>query len=265
MRGLRPVLRLAMTRWRGWLLIAAATLVSSGVQLLQPWPLAILIDRIAGHGRPPSHLTIAALAAAQVALVAADLLLVVALSDLWVRHGQALVYELTVKLFARAQRRSLLFHGRSGVGDLMARITGDSWCVYSVAQSLLFTPAHALVMAIAMFAILHRMNPALAWLALAVAPLLAASSLGLGKAARRAAHLQRDSETRLESHVQQTLGGMPVVQSFAQEDRQLRQFVEMAGAAVKVQRRAAVIGGVAHPAQRRHGQPRRGRRPVRRR
>ena len=246
MGGLRPVLTLALSRWRGWLLVLAATLLSSGVQLLQPWPLAVLIDRISGRGPPPSRLAVAALAAAQVALVAADLFLVVALSDLWVRHGQRLVYDLTRSLFARAQRRSLQYHARTPVGDLIARITGDSWCVYNVAQSLIFTPLHALLLVMAMAVVLWRMNPTLAAWAVAVAPLLAVSGLGLNRMARRAAHVQRESESRIESHVQQTLGGIPVVQSFAQEDRHLRQFVEMAGAAVQTQRRAAVIGGVAH-------------------
>ena len=244
--GLRPVLAIAAARWRGWLLILLATLASSGVQLLSPWPLKLLLDRVF-HGHPAHpRLAVAGLAAAQVALAAADALLVVALSDLWIRHGQRLVYDLTATLFASAQRRSLTYHGRTPVGDLMARITGDSWCVYNLASSLIFTPLHALVMVVAMAVVLWRMNPTLAALSLGVAPLLAATALGLGRRARRAAHAQRDSETRIESHVQQTLGGIPVVQSFAQEDRQLRQFVEMAGAAVKTQRRAAVIGGVAH-------------------
>jgi ATP-binding cassette subfamily B protein len=244
--GLGPVLRLAMSHWRGWLLILLFTLLSSGVQLLQPWPMELLVDRVF-HGHPAHpRLAVAGLAAAQVGVVALDLLLVALLSDLWIRLGQRLVYQLTCRLFANAQRRSLLFHSRTPVGDLLSRITGDSWCVYGVAQSLVFTPIHAAVMVAGMILVLWRLNPTLAMLSVGVAPLLAASAIWLGRCARAAAHLQRESESHIESHVQQTLGGIPVVQSFAQEDRQLRQFVEMAGSAVRVQRRAAVIGGVAH-------------------
>ena len=246
MPGLRPVLRLALSHWRGWLGVLGLTLLSSGVQLLQPWPLQLLVDRVFNGRLAHPRLAIAGLALFQVAVVAADLALVVALSDLWIRLGQRLVYQLTGELFARAQRRSLLFHGRTPVGDLMSRVTGDSWCIYNVAESLLFTPIHAAVMVLGMAVVLWRLNPTLALLSVGVAPLLAASAIWLGRQARAAAHLQRESESHIESHVQQTLGGIPVVQSFAQEDRQLRQFVEMAGAATKVQRRAAVIGGVAH-------------------
>ncbi len=253
--ALRPVLRLALTHWRGWAAVAAATLLSSGVQLLQPWPLLVLVDCVFDRHPLPRllrplagspHLLIAVLATAQVAVVAADLALVIALSDAWIRLGQRLVYDLTCDLFARAQRRSLVFHGRSPVGDLIGRITGDSWCVYNIASSLVFTPAHAAVLVVGMVVVMGRLNPTLAALSVGVAPLLAAGAVFLGRLARSSAHLQRESESRIESHVQQTLGGIPVVQSFAQEDRQLRQFVEMAGAAVRTQRRAAVIGGLAH-------------------
>jgi ATP-binding cassette subfamily B protein/subfamily B ATP-binding cassette protein MsbA len=245
-RSHRTILALALSHWRGWLIVLAATLLSSGAQLLQPWPQKWLIDHVfRGHLASP-RLAIAALSAAQVGLVAADLGLVVLLSDLWIRLGQGLVYQLTCTLFANAQRRSLLFHSRTTVGDLMSRITGDSWCVYNVANALLFTPLHAAVMVVGMAVILWRLNPTLAALSVGVTPLLAVAAVRLGRRARAAAHLQRESESHIEAHVQQTLGGIPVVQSFAQEDRHLRRFVELAGAAVTVQRRAAVIGGLAN-------------------
>ena len=53
-------------------------------------------------------------------------------------------------------------------------------------------------------------------------------------------------DARIESHVQQTLAGMPVVQSFAQEDRHLRELLRLTGSAVRAQRRAALVGGMAH-------------------
>ena len=248
--GRKPVLQLALTQWRGWLLITAATLLSSAIQLLHPWPLQLLIDGVLGHHPLPhwlgtSHLVVI-LAGSQILIFMADQAMVVLLSDGWIRFGQKLVYDLTRKLFANAQRRSLLFHSKSQVGDLISRITGDSWCVYNVASALIFTPAHALVMTIAMGIILWKLNATLAVLSLAIAPLLAACAILFGKLSRGAAHSHRESESRIESHVQQTLSGIPVVQSFAQEDRQQREFVEKTGAALVTQRRAAVLSGVAN-------------------
>src|SRR5438874_9539772 len=44
----------------------------------------------------------------------------------------------------------------------------------------------------------------------------------------------------MESHVQQTLAGIPVVQAFGQEGRQHRHFMAFVGAAVQARRRAVL-------------------------
>ena len=90
--SLTPMLRVALRHWRGWLLLSLATLIGGGVQLLQPWPLQLLIARVlAGHAARP-RLAAAGLAAAQVAVVVADLALAALLSDLWIRVGQRSAY-----------------------------------------------------------------------------------------------------------------------------------------------------------------------------
>jgi len=52
------------------------------------------------------------------------------------------------------------------------------------------------------------------------------------------AHARRQAETGMESHVQQTLAGIPVVQAFSQEGRQHRYFMNFVTAAVRARRRA---------------------------
>jgi ATP-binding cassette subfamily B protein/subfamily B ATP-binding cassette protein MsbA len=245
---LRSVLRLALSRWRGWSAIAFATLASSLVALLHPWPMAKLIDDVlvADASAPHVPLTAALLAAAGVALFLIDSVLGWAIARSWITVGQRLVYELAGRLFAHAQRRSLVFHGQSNVGDLLSRITGDSWCVYNVAAAVLFTPAQALILTAAAVAILWPVNAWLTGLALCVAPLQALAAVYFGHLARKAHRGERENEARVESHVQQTLAGIPVVQSFAQEQRELARFAELTGSAVRSQRRAALVGGVAH-------------------
>jgi len=56
-----------------------------------------------------------------------------------------MVFDVAEDLFARLQRRSLLFHARTPVGDTMGRINTDSWCVYQVLDTLVFAPGHALL------------------------------------------------------------------------------------------------------------------------
>jgi ATP-binding cassette subfamily B protein/subfamily B ATP-binding cassette protein MsbA len=66
----------------------------------------------------------------------------------------------------------------------------------------------------------------------------------MGKPLRAAARLKREVETRLQSHIQQTLTGIPVVQAFGQEDRERSRFTRFADTAIRTQQRSALLGSV---------------------
>ena len=116
--------------------------------------------------------------------------------------------------------------------------------MYQVIDTLLFAPWHALLITLAMIFIMAHMDLRLTLIALATAPLMAAVSLLAGKPLRAAAKLKREIESGLQSHVQQTLAGIPVVQAFAQEEREHRRFREFADASIRVQQRTVLIGSL---------------------
>jgi ATP-binding cassette subfamily B protein/subfamily B ATP-binding cassette protein MsbA len=258
----KPTLRLlryAAAGWRGWLFIVVVTLASSLVALLQPWPLQIIIDHVllprpmagpaawASRSLPGAETPQGLLAWMVVAGLtifaltsAADVFLVRA----WVLVGQRMVYRLAADLFAHTQRRSLLFHSRNSVGDSLSRITGDSWCVYKVADTLLLTPTYALFLTAGMVVLMARMDLGLTLLAVAVAPFLAATSLVIGRRLRGLTRARREVESRIQSHVQRALSGVAVVQAFTQEGREHREFDDLARAALQAQRRSLLLGGL---------------------
>jgi ATP-binding cassette subfamily B protein/subfamily B ATP-binding cassette protein MsbA len=162
----------------------------------------------------------------------------------WIRVGQQMVYDLMRDIFAFVQRRSLIFHNRNSVGDLMSRITADSWCIHSITDTLLFAPGHALITTIAMVIVMSSINFELTLLSLAVAPLMTGISLFFGKRIRAVSRQKRESESRIQSHVQQTLSGMIVVQAFAQEEREHYRFREFASAVIGAQKRSTLTGSV---------------------
>src|SRR5207302_8639670 len=88
----------------------------------------------------------------------------------WTAAGRRMVYDLAEDLFARLQRRSLLFHSRNPVGDAMSRITRESWSVYQVLDTLCFGPAHALLTMAAMLFLMSRLDGWLTVLSLLIAP-----------------------------------------------------------------------------------------------
>ena len=259
--NLRMLLRHTMTAWRGWLGLGGITLVASLVSLLHPWPLKLLIDYVlSGLDMPlwaqsvrellpgaSSAIGLAVyVAMAGVLLFIVDATLDAVNARAWIRTGQRVVYQLAAKIFAHAQRLSIVRQSRLQVGEVLSTVTADCWCVYSVASAMIFTPIQSLVMIGVAFSILWRLDPTLAVVSLAIAPPMAVIAALSGRWNRLSFGGQRDSEARVEALVQQTLAGIPLVQSFAQEDRHLRELMILSGAAIGAQRRTALLGGIGH-------------------
>ena len=258
-RGHRWLLSYASPHARGWTLIGATTLLSTGLSLLQPWPLKILVDQVLGAAPAsgglkrlidvlpwadtPSGL-LAWVVAAGLAIFAVNSAVEVVLAMKWTRVGRRMVYDLAGDMFARAQRRSLPAHAAQSVGDTMGRIAVDAWSVHAVVQTLLFAPGHALVTVVVMVVVMLRLDAGLTLLALTVAPVMTAAAWMFGRPIREAAHARRDIESRIQSHVQQTLTGVTVVQAFAREDAEQQRFQELASVAIRAHQRGAFVGSI---------------------
>src|ERR1041384_8210260 len=170
-----------------FVLLFFLTVTASALVALQPWPMKLLVDHVL-RGEPlPERLNSIATALhipatnqfLLVAIVVGGLLLFVlnslldaALTWSWTIAGRRVVYDLAEDLFARLQRRSLLFHTRSKVGDTMSRITVDCWAVHKVIDTLFFAPAHALITILVMVLLMSRLDATLTWIALLTAPLM---------------------------------------------------------------------------------------------
>lgn len=257
----RRLLRYARPYWRGWLLIAALSLVAGGVALAQPWPIKIVVDHVLGQQSPSGPLgwlvgvlpgassytgLLAWAAVGSIVLVLMAGLVEAAMAIGWLRVGQRAVYDLARDLFARLQRRSVAFHNNASVGDLMGRITTDSICVYRLVETLLLGPFKAILLAGTMTLIMAQMNWPLTLVALLAAPLMGIATVALGRKVRRASRAKREIESRIQSHVQQTLSGMQVVQAFGQENREYDRFHHFAVAAIRAHRRNVFLANVTN-------------------
>jgi ATP-binding cassette, subfamily B, bacterial len=258
-RSYRRLLGYAVPYRQSWLLIGSLTLFASFFALLQPWPMMVLVDHVLGSESPAGALSsvlswlpgsgtpgglLAWVVAAGLLIFAVNSTLDVILTFAWIRTGRRMVYDLTHDLLARLQRRSLLFHTRTPVGDSMSRVTTDSWCLETLASSLLVAPAQALLTLGLTAAVMVSLQPGLTLLALSAAVPMAYASYRFGKPIHRIARLTREVEAQLQSHVQRTLRSIPVVKAFAQEERESRRFEEYAEEAIRVHRRGALAAGV---------------------
>src|SRR5258708_24901577 len=145
-------------RWRvAWAL--AQVFLIAGFELLKPWPLQIVIDYVLGGKKPSEEGSLAAMLALPplvlLAVACAGIVVVHlgagALTLLHnyttIRVGQNMVNDLRGALYAHLQRLSLDFHTRQRVGDLLYRITADSFSVPTTIMTggLPILPASGLV------------------------------------------------------------------------------------------------------------------------
>jgi len=259
MANIRPFIPY-LQRQRAYVpLIVLATFGGALAAALQPWPVKLIVDQILGQapwppwlqsafdawgGMPsrPSLLFLLVLGGLLVFVLTA--LLDAALTWMWTRAGLSMVHDLSRDLFARLQRRSPTFHHRMPLGDLMGRITGDCWNVHHLVDTLFFAPLHAFLMVLLMAWLMWRLDAALTWVTLILAPLVVLASMVVGRPLRRAALSKRASESSMQSHLQQMLTGISVVQGFNQEETERNRFRSFAESALRALQRSTLLGSL---------------------
>src|ERR1043166_6424725 len=158
LRYLRP--------YRGAFALAVLQVVLiSALEVLKPWPLKVVIDYVLPRTAPPWPLLAplsppALLAVATLALV----LIYGALGAIAVLNkfttisiGQGMVNDLRSRLYQHLQRLSLSFHSRAAVGDLIYRVTGDTYAIQTLAMNGIFPVLAAFMLLLGMFVVLVRL------------------------------------------------------------------------------------------------------------
>lgn len=205
----------------------------SGCELLKPWPLKIVIDSVLGDN--PSPWNLHELFSKQGLLVAACAGLIVIYLVLGgitllnnyttIKIGQRMVNDLRRDLYSHLQRLSLAFHSRRQVGDLMYRVTADTYAIQSLTMNGVFPIATALALLIGMFAVMLKIDWQLTVLALSVCPVLFLSISLLSKRISLAATVARQQESEVYSVVQRGMSAMRIIQAFTKEEEEHRKFM----------------------------------------
>jgi ATP-binding cassette subfamily B protein/subfamily B ATP-binding cassette protein MsbA len=247
------LLRYAGPHWRGLIVLVATMLVNVGLDLLRPWPLKLLVDNVLGGKGTPHVLSFLPGAAGPhgllvwivvglVAIFLVGTLVHMVYTYTSLRLGQEITYDVAGDLFRHLQRLSLLFHARRPAGDMIARVTGDSYCVSTLVGEALLPVAQSAVLLVAMFTVMWLLQPTLTLLAVAVIPFMVIVIKALGRPIRERTRERRDLEGSMMSVVEQTLAAVPAVQAFTREDIEHRRFRKYADRTVTAYIRATFAG-----------------------
>ena len=204
----------------------------SACELLKPWPLKIIVDHVLG-GAPLTWGPVAALSAPEL-LVATCIGLVVlygvlaALSVLnnstTIAIGQGMVNHFRLDLYQHLQRLSLKFHTSREVGDLLYRVTADTFAIQTLSMNGVFPIITSLVLFGGMVVVMGRMDWVLTVVALAVCPVIFVGISLLGRRINAVATEARQKESRLYSVTQRGIAAIRVIQAFTTEEQEARQF-----------------------------------------
>ena len=202
-------------------------------ELLKPWPLKIIIDNVVG-GKPLAWSPAAAWSREQLLLAAClglvGIYVVLGILNLvnnhtTIRIGQSMVNDLRGALYNHLQRLSLAFHNRRQVGDLLYRVTADTYSIQTLTMNGVFPILTSLVLLLGMTIVMLKIDWVLTVLALGVCPLLYLTISAMSTRINRAALTAHERESAIYSLVQRGIAAIRVVQAFTKEEEEHRRFM----------------------------------------
>jgi ATP-binding cassette, subfamily B, bacterial len=220
--------------YRGAFAWAVAQVVLIGVlELAKPWPLKIVVDHVLA-GRPLGWPGFggfdgtALLVLACLGLVAVYALLgVLGVTSNYttIGVGQRMVDDFRSELYQHLQRLSLAFHSRRQVGDLLYRLTSDTFAIQTLTMNGFFPILTSIVLLGGMLVVMLRLDWVLTVVALAVVPALGLAIVAMSRRITALATESRLKESALWTVAQRAMGAIRVIQAFTTEEDEHRRFV----------------------------------------
>jgi ABC-type multidrug transport system fused ATPase/permease subunit len=143
----------------------------------------------------------------------------------WV--GQRALQDLRIQLFAHLQTMSVGFYSRRQAGVLISRLSNDVEALDTLVSDGVVTLFSSSLMLVGTAVILFFLDARLALLTYVVFPVLGAGSLAFRIISADAYRLTREKVAAITAYLQETLSGIRVVRSFAQEPRHEARFAEL--------------------------------------
>jgi ATP-binding cassette subfamily B protein len=232
------VVRLIRPYWKQLALAFVAVVGETFSDVLEPWPIKIVIDNILQSKKLPGWLAglvsgasgqnklavlnFAVAAVAGIAVVGAissyvEKYLTTSVSQ-WVTH------DLRRTLYNHIQRLSLAEYDKTQTGDLISRVTSDINAVQDFINSALLGIVVNVLTLVGMAGVMFYINWRFTLIALSIAPALFAVVYYLTRRIKKASREVRKKESELVSIVQEVLTSVRVVKAFAREDFEVTRF-----------------------------------------
>jgi ATP-binding cassette subfamily B protein len=236
--GRLTIIRLVRPHWKALAAGLVAVLGESLTDILEPWPIKIVVDYLLQAKKLPGwlggvvvqlfgqdKLAILNFAVAAVAAIA----VVGAVSSYVEKYlttsvGQWVMHDLRSTLYSHVQRLSLAEHDEARTGDLITRVTSDIEAIQDFISSALLGVLVDVMTLAGMICVMLYINWRFTLIALSIAPALFVVVYSLTRRIKQASRAVRKKEGELVSVVQEVLTSIRVVKAFAREDYEQQRF-----------------------------------------
>ncbi|GIN74177.1 putative ABC transporter ATP-binding protein YknV [Bacillus sp. J14TS2] len=138
--------------------------------------------------------------------------------------GQKVIYDLRKHLFTHVQGLSHRFFDQRSAGSILVRIMNDTNSLQDLFTNGVINVFMDILMLFGVIIILFTLSPQLTLAVLVVLPLMFLLSTALRKSIRRSWQYMRLKQSKLNSHLNESIQGIRVTQSFTQEKENMAFF-----------------------------------------
>jgi ABC-type multidrug transport system fused ATPase/permease subunit len=205
-----------------WLMLGALVL-ATGATLAPPYLIGKAVSAaLGGHSTTLAVLVAALLGAALIAWATSS---VQTYLVSWV--GERALQDLRIRIFTHLQGMSIGFFTRNRPGVLISRITNDVDALEQLISTGVVTLFSSTLTLVGVVVIMLALDVKLALLVFLTFPLLAIASLVFRIVAASAYRITRERIAEVTAYLQESLSGVRVVRSFAQEERHVARMGEL--------------------------------------
>ncbi len=230
-------------------LAVAQVLLISACELLKPWPLKLIVDDVIGGvavavpgvGVLAARPLLAAVCVGLVLLYALLAVVSVVNNATTIAIGQGMVNDFRLDLYQHLQRLSLRFHSGREVGDLLYRVTADTFAIQTLSMNGVFPVITSTTMFVGMVTVMLRIDWQLTLVALAVCPVIFFGISRMGRRITAVATDARQKESRLYSITQRGIAAIRIIQAFTTEEEEARRFATSSGESLRANHRLYVL------------------------
>jgi subfamily B ATP-binding cassette protein MsbA len=217
----RRMLAYVRPYWLRLVLAAISLVIISLLSLAMPWAVQQMVDLVAA-GQDFSRLNHIALILAAIFVLRAAFGFVQTYLISWV--GERVVANLRRQIYEHLLSLSLGFFAGQRVGEIVSRLSNDVQVIQSAVTSNLVVLLQQIVTLVGVVAVVAAMSWRMTLLMALSIPGMVLITRLMGRRIRKVARLVQDTLAEASAVVEETVGGIRIVKSFAREEHEMVRF-----------------------------------------